>query len=225
MSTLAIPLPITSVWDDPLELLPRRKPQLIHQEETIYNPEDPADSLYLVVDGAVKISRFSENGRETVIEVESSESFFGISGVMGGSVRGEMATALETSSVMEWRTDELHDLMMRTPDLGPSLVRMMAEKLTEADTRIESFAVDHIPRRLLKALLHLGERFGSTQADSTRIRLMPLTHELLAKYVGTSREIVTQHMSQLKRKGLLDYSRSGLEFDPPSLRRELEIAR
>ena len=77
MSTMALPLPITSGWDDPLELLPRRKPQLVHKEETIYSPEDPADSLYLVVDGAVKISRFSENGRETVIEVQSSESFFG----------------------------------------------------------------------------------------------------------------------------------------------------
>jgi CRP-like cAMP-binding protein len=50
---------------------------------------------------------------------------------------------------------------------------------------------------------------------------MPITHELLAKYVGTSREIVTQHMSQLRRKGLLDYSRAGIEFDPVDLRKTL----
>ena len=54
---------------------------------------------------------------------------------------------------------------------------------------------------------------------------MRLTHELLAKYVGTSRDIVTQHMSQLRRKVLLDYSRAGLEVDPEILKRELEVAR
>ena len=55
--------------------------------------------------------------------------------------------------------------------------------------------------------------------------MMPLTHELLARHVGTSREIVTQHMSQLRRRGLLDYSRSGLEFEPRGLRAELDRIR
>jgi hypothetical protein len=44
---------------------------------------------------------------------------------------------------------------------------------------------------------------------------------MLAKYVGTSREIITQHMSQMRRNGLLRYSRSGMEFDPAQLRRAL----
>jgi CRP-like cAMP-binding protein len=122
---------------------------------------------------------------------------------------------------MEWGVLELRDLMARTPDLGPALMRMVARKLNEADERIESFAVDHIPRRLLKALLRLGERFGEQVDGSPAIHLMPLTHELLAKHVGTSREIVTQHMSQLRRRGLLDYSRAGLDFEPNKLRGEL----
>jgi CRP-like cAMP-binding protein len=70
-------------------------------------------------------------------------------------------------------------------------------------------------------LLRLGERFGEDKAGSAKLRLMPITHELLAKYVGTSREIVTQHMSQLRRKGVLDYSRSGIEFDPGELKKAL----
>ncbi len=215
------PIPTSMLWEDPLALLPRRRPQLFERERTIFAPEDSADTLFLVVSGAVKISRFSDTGRETVLNVESSESFFGISSLLGEPERGEMATALEDSEVMEWSVLELRDLMTRTPDLGPALMRMVARKLSEADERIESFAVDHIPRRLLKALLRLGERFGEQAEGSPAIHLMPLTHELLAKHVGTSREIVTQHMSQLRRRGLLDYSRAGLDFEPEKLREEL----
>lgn len=212
-------------WDDPLALLPRRRPQLFDKEQTIYSPDDPADSLFLVVEGAVKVSRISDNGRETVLDVESSESFFGLSGIVGEGPRGELATALEPSSVMEWRVEDLRELTAHSPELGASLMRMVARRLMEADRRIESFAVDHIPRRLIKTLLRLGERFGEATGANGHLRLMPFTHELLARHVGTSREIVTQHMSQMRRKGVLDYSRAGLEFDPSELRRELEHAR
>lgn len=215
------PIPTSLLWEDPLALLPRRRPQSFNKDQTIFSPDDPADTLFLVVSGAIKVSRFSDNGRETVLDVESSESFFGITSLLGEPERGEMATALEDSQVMEWGVLELRDLMARTPDLGPALMRMVARKLNEADDRIESFAVDHIPRRLLKALLRLGERFGEQSEGSPAIHLMPLTHELLAKHVGTSREIVTQHMSQLRRRGLLDYSRAGLDFEPEKLRDEL----
>ena len=218
-------IPTFDVWEDPLALLPRRKPQQFERDQTIYSRDDPADSLYLVVDGAVKVSRVSsETGRETVIDVESSESFFGISSLLQSGERGEQAIALERSQVMEWYASDLRELISRTPELGPALMRMVAQKLVEADTRIESFANDHIPRRLVKALLRLGERFGESSGAST-IRLMPLTHELLARHVGTSREIVTQHMSGLRRQGLLTYSRSGLEFDPEKLRDGLDQIR
>ena len=222
---LAVTNPISTVnlWEDPLTLLPRRRPQVFDKDQVIYSPEDPADSLYLVVDGAIKISRISAGGKEVVLDVESRESFFGITSLLGDGARDELAVPLERSSVMEWRIDELRELMGRTPELGPALMRMTARKAYEAETRIESFAVDHIRSRLVKALLRLGARFGEPNGD--RMHLMPLTHELLAKHVGTSREIVTQHMSQLRKSGLVDYSRAGLEFEPRKLRRELDSAR
>jgi len=219
------PIRSSLAWEDPLALLPRRRTQRYEKDQIIYSAEDPGDSLFLVVSGAVKISRLSESGKETVLDVESSESFFGLAALMGDGVRGESASALEDSAVMEWGTDELRDLMTRTPELGPALVRMAASKLVRADERIESLAVDHIPRRLLKTLLRLSERFGESTGSDGQMHLMPFTHELLARHVGTSREIVTQHMSQMRRKGILDYSRSGLDFDPAILRAELEQAR
>ena len=226
MATFASdPISVTTYWEDPLVLLPRKKPQLFEKDQAIYGPTDPADSLFLVVEGAIKLSRVSESGRETVLDVESRESFFGISSMLGESTRGESAVALENSSVMEWPVDEIRQLMRRTPELGAALTRVVARKLAEAGDRIESFATDQIPRRLVKALLRLGARFGEPSGSPRVIRLIPLTHDLLAKHVGTSREIVTQHMSRLRRRGVVAYSRTGLEFDPSKLESELSKLR
>jgi CRP-like cAMP-binding protein len=213
-------LPASTTWDDPLVLLPRRKPQTYEKDRTIYAPEDRADSLFLVVSGTIKLSRISDGGRETVLDFCPQDEFFGESSLMGRAYRGEMAVALEDSAVMEWPADELVRIMLRTPELGPSLLRVLAGKLFDADSRIESLAIDQISQRLVRALLRLGDRFGENNGGS-KVRLMPITHELLAKYVGTSREIVTQHMSQLRRKGVLDYSRAGIEFEPVELKKAL----
>ena len=43
---------------------------------------------------------------------------------------------------------------------------------------------------------------------------MPLGHELLAQYIGTSRELVTQYMNQFRRQGFLRYSRKGIVVYP-----------
>ena len=54
------------------------------------------------------------------------------------------------------------------------------------------------------------------------VHVMPTTHEQLAHYVGTSREIITQHLNQFRRENLLRYSRQGLDVDPAALGRYLE---
>jgi CRP-like cAMP-binding protein len=211
---------IASLWDDPLAVLPRRKPQSFQKDQTIFAPEDPAESLFLVVDGVVKLSRIARSGRETVLDFCGRDTFFGESCLAGPSFRGQLAVALEGSTVMEWTIDDLDQIMRRHQELAPSLLRVLARRASEADARVESLAIDQISQRLMKVLMMLGHRFGERTSESS-IHILPVTHELLAKYVGTSREIITQHMSQMRRDGLLRYSRSGMEFDPEQLRRTL----
>ena len=212
--------PLVPVWEDPLDILPRRRPQDFTRDQTIYTPEDPAHTLFLVVSGMVRVSRISRSGRETVLDCRGPDRFFGESCLLAEPYRGEMAVAQEDTLLMEWSASDLHEIMMRSPALGPSLLRMVASKLRDMEDRVESLATDQIPQRLVKVIMRLGEAFGEP-SKGTQVHLMPITHELLAKHVGTSREIITQHMSRLRRDGLLAYSRAGMDFDPAALRRAL----
>ena len=87
----------------------------------------------------------------------------------------------------------------------------------EFGARIESFSSDNIGQRLVRSLIRFSERLGRESADGTT-EMMPFTHELLSQYVGTSREIVTHYMNQLRRMGYLEYSRKGIMLRRQSLR-------
>lgn len=216
---------VVSGSDDPLALLPRTPVRRFPKGEIIYRPAERAETLYLVVEGRVKTSRHAENGREkeVVLDFYHKDEFFGEAGFLGAERYGEQAEALEPAAVMLWSLAELTRLMARTPALGPALLHVLAQKLRIAQDRIESFCLDPIHRRLARALVHLAGRAGSQQSDRL-LHLSPTTHEQLARYVGTSREIVTQCMNQFRRDQLLKYSRRGLDLDLPALEKYLAKA-
>ena len=207
--------------EDPLSLLPRTTIQQYKKNDVIYAAEDRGESLYLIIDGRVKVSRLAEGGREVILGFYHKDEFFGESRFLGADRPGEQATAVDPTSVMVWTTAELRRLMQRTPALGPALLRVVAQKLSEAHSRIEGFCLDPIPRRLARGLLNYAERLGQPAPDQW-LHLPPITHEQLARYIGTSREIITQYMNRFRREHLLKYSRRGVEVDPAAMNKYLE---
>jgi len=221
MSSMATNVTTFSIGpEDPLALLPRTPVREFKKNEVIYDPEDHNETLYLVIDGRVKVSRLAENGKEVVLDFYHKDDFFGETGFLGSDHQGEQAVALDKTSLMLWTVPELKRLMVRTPTLGSALLRVLSQKVADANNRIESFCLDPINRRLVKTLLHLGDRFGQP-AEDNMVHLLPITHEQLARYVGTSREIVTQYMNQFRRDRLLRYSRRGVDLDVGALKRYL----
>ncbi len=220
MST-ATQFPVTGMGDDDaLALLPRTPVREYQKNQTIYERKDRSDTLYLVIDGRVKVSRLAGDGAEVVVDFYHRDEFFGDGGFSALGPRGETAVAIEKTSLMQWHIAELERLMTRTPALGRALLRVLAQKLRDAQRRLESFCVDPIHRRLAKTLLDLARRSGRQEADNL-VHLAPTTHEQLARYVGTSREIVTQSMNRFRRDRLLKYSRRGMELDLTALERYL----
>jgi CRP-like cAMP-binding protein len=198
--------------EDPLTILPRTPTREYKKQEIIYHPQDRNDALYLILEGRVKVSRFVETGREVILNFYRADDFIGASCFLGGNHHAEQATAVDKTTVMSWSTQELNRLVLRNPALGPALLRSLAQKLAETRHRIESFSVDHIDRRLVKTLLDFGQRFGQQRPDGMT-HLLPFTHEQLARYVGTSREIVTGYMNRLRREHLVNYSRRGMDLN------------
>jgi CRP/FNR family transcriptional regulator, cyclic AMP receptor protein len=203
--------------EDPLAHLPRSNILAYRKGQPIYNHDVPATSIFLVIDGKVKVSEVSTSGRRVIIEIYQQDELFGESALLPLAQRNEEASALEASRLMTWTAAAIEDLVMNRPQLALALLQVMTQRTLEFTRRIEEFSTHRIHQRLASCLLRFSERWGSLEADGS-VRIEPLTHEVLAGYVGTSREIVTQYMNEFRRDGYLQYSRKGINLYRDALR-------
>jgi len=212
--TLALP---EQRLEDPLAHLPCSSILEYRRGQVIYDQDQPSTSIYLVIDGKVKVCRMADDGRQVVVDIYQTDEFFGESAFLSASTRDEQALALEGTKVMTWTTAEIEDLVTHRPRLAIALLQILVQRSIEFGNRIESFSVDNIARRLARTLIRFSERLGHG-ADDGSVQMMPFTHELLSQYVGTSREIVTHYMNQFRRQGYLRYSRKGIMLYRDALR-------
>jgi CRP/FNR family transcriptional regulator len=204
-STFATPKPL----EDPLAHLPCSTIVEYRKGQIIYSQDQPSTTLYLVIDGKVKVSRVADDGHQVVVDIYQSDEFFGESAFLNLPHRCEQATALDNTKLMTWTTAEIEDIATKRPRLAVALLQILVQRTVDFTHRIESFSLDNIARRLARSLIRFSERLGVEEPDGS-VRMAPFTHELLSQYVGTSREIVTHYMNQFRRQGYLKYSRKGI---------------
>jgi CRP/FNR family cyclic AMP-dependent transcriptional regulator len=195
--------------EDPLAHLPCSTIVEYRKGQTIYNQDQPSTSLYLVIDGRVKVVRLADDGHQVVVDIYQADEFFGESAFLSLPHRSEQATVLEDAKLMAWGTQEIEDIVMKRPRLAVALLQIQVQRTLDMTQRIESFSADNIARRLARSLIRFSERLGTVETDGS-VRMSAFTHELLSQYVGTSREIVTHYMNQFRRQGYLQYSRRGI---------------
>jgi CRP-like cAMP-binding protein len=209
------------VLEDPLAHLPRSTLIECRRGQTIYGSDQPSTNLYLVIEGKVKVCRMTDDGRQVVLDIYQPDEFFGEAAFLGQERRSEFAVALEKTKLMGWTVTEIEEIAGRRPKLGVALLQLLVKRSADFGERIESFSVDNIARRLARSLIRFSEKLGQKAEDGS-VQMIPFTHELLSQYVGTSREIVTHYMNQLRRQGYMRYSRKGITINRDALREWLK---
>ncbi len=207
--------------EDALMYLPRRGVTGYTKGQTIFEEHNPSKGLHLVVQGRVKVFIPLDNGAQTVVDVFTTDDFFGENALLGDCQLPERAVALDPVSLMSWTSQEIEEQVERQPRLGVALLQMLVKRVLDYEERLQSFAVDKTPERVVRALLRFAGRLGTRSEDGS-ITIPPLTHQILSEFVGTSREIVTFHMNHLRQKGYLRYSRKGIQIYVEALREHLQ---
>ena len=206
--------------EDPLTYLPRKAVQEYAKNRIIYDVQNPATSLYLVILGRVKIGTTANDGGQTVGRIVRSEGLFGESCLIGPLNRSESANALDNVTLMSWSRNEIEQQVEREPRLGIALAQYQVRECIELQDRIESMAVHKTPERVMLAILQLAADLGTPMPDGS-LRIASLTHHTIAEFVGTSREIVTFQMNRLRRLSLVRYSRKHIDVYAQALREHL----
>lgn len=208
-----------SLPEDPLTYLPRKALVEYGRGRTIYSVHQPSDKLYLVVLGRVKVTTTAMDGYEMIGRIVCADGLFGESVLVGGRI-SESAVALDGSTIMAWTRDDIEKQIEREPRLGIALTQYMVRQTIALQERIESMAVHKTPERVMVALAQLADMLGNRMEDGTT-RIGSLTHQTIAEYVGTSREIVTFQMNRLRRLGLIRYTRRFIDVSTEAIEAQL----
>jgi CRP/FNR family transcriptional regulator len=207
-------------FEDPLSYLPSKPAQAFAKRHVIYDVSRPCDSLYVVIQGRVKITTTAYESGTTISRIITTDSLFGEAALVCPAEPSESAVALDHVRLVAWTRTEIEAQIERQPRLGIALSQYLVRECIELRERIEAMALYKTSERVTLALLHLSSTLGSPLDDGIT-RMASLPHHTLAEYVGTSREIVTFQMNRLRRLGLLKYSRKFIDVDTPAVEKLL----
>jgi CRP-like cAMP-binding protein len=185
--------------------LPRKPLQEYPKKTIIYSPLEPSKSVYLVVSGRVKVSTALGSG-ESACNLVHKGGLFGEPALIDAPHRSDTAVALDSVTLMAWSRAEIEHQVDRNPGLGLALSRCLARHCMQLSERMKTMVVHRTTERVMLAMLQFAKEAGVAMADGS-IRVESLTHQTLAEYVGTSREVVTFQLNYLRRLGLLRYNR------------------
>jgi len=214
------PGPPPREFEDALTYLPRKALNSYSRGDVIFDEHRPPEGLHLVLHGRVKVSVLLDDGVEALIDIFRTDDFLGESSLLGGFQGRQRAVALDNVSLMSWTAQEIEEQSQRQPKLGIAFIQMFVQRSLEYQARLQSFALDKTPERFVRCLLHFSDRMG-TRGDDGYTSIPPLTHQVLAGYVGTTREIITLQMNHFRQKGMLRYSRKGIQVYEEALREYL----
>src|SRR5665213_1205363 len=171
--------------------------------QIVFSQGDPADSVFYIHDGKVKVSIASEQGKEAVIAVLGRNEFCGEGCLTGQPRRVATATAITECIVM--RLDKA--TIIRVLHDEPAFSEMFVSHLLARTIRVEADLVDQLfnssEKRLAGALLLLAN-FGKEGRPETIIA--KVSQETLAEMIGTTRARVNYFMNKFRQLGFIDYN-------------------
>jgi CRP/FNR family transcriptional regulator len=171
----------------------------------IYRAGDPADALYLIARGRVKLCRVeTATGREAVIDILSAGSLFGESALYTAGSREKCAIAYENSRLLRIPVGDFQEEMAENRELYDYTFRLIGQRLARAERMVADFALDAIPARLEKLLIEFSRRYGINETNGVLIDI-PLPHREIASIVGSTRESVTVRLNAMRRDGIIDF--------------------
>ena len=173
----------------------------IPKGNTIFAPGDAPDALYVLTSGLVTLSHVSEDGLESILRIFGPGDVFGEL-FLTVSARPFLATALTACVVTVIPGKTFLSLVSTIPKIGFNFICVLSRHLAEMALDRGQSSHTWAFQRITLTLLKLAKTHGMEEEAGTAIAL-PLTHQILADMIGTSRETVTRHLGHLKRHGLV----------------------
>ena len=171
-------------------------------KELIFSKGDTATQLFLILNGRVKVSASSEDGREIIFGILGPGELFGEIALLEGTEHSGSVWTLEPTELLSFNRRDVSALLHDQPSFALSLLTTICSRLRRASELVEDIAFRPVPVRLAKRLLALARSYGIPCGQGIRIELR-LCQQELADMVNTTRESVNKQLAVWHKEGLV----------------------
>lgn len=193
--------------------------EMVERGKTIFFPGDPAERVYLIRRGAVRLSRVYESGEEITVALLRENSLFGVLSLLTGhrSDRFYHSIAFTRVEMLTAPAASVRQAIEADSGVGLLLLQGLSSRILQTETMIETLTHRDMSSRLVSFLLVLCRDFGVPDDHGITIDLR-LSHQAIAEAIGSTRVTITRLLGDLRNSGLVEIDRKKITvLDPIAL--------
>jgi len=160
---------------------------------------EPAETLYFVAAGAIKVFKTSADGKEQILQIIRPGESFNDVPVFGGDVNLASAEAMGPVILNLIKKSDLEAILREYPQVALNVIHILSQRVRHLVSLVEDLSFRQVTGRVAKMLL---EYAGDGTGDRPR-----LTQQEMAAMIGTAREMVGRSLKALEEEGTIRMDR------------------
>ena len=176
----------------------------------LFSEKDPSKGIYIVLEGEVKVSINSSEGRRLSLSIARRGEILGLASALSGKAYDVTAETLYPAKVAHIAQRDFLNFLTRHPEAYQFVVEELSRSVTKACEQLRTVGLSATaPERLARLLLDWSEGGQATECGGARFRFS-MTHEEIGEFIGASRETVTRTLTTFKSRRLVAFQGSML---------------
>ena len=171
--------------------------------QVLFSQGDPADSVFYILHGKVKVTVVSQQGKEAVVAILAQDEFFGEGCLTGQPLRMATASAIADCKVMCVEKQAMIRVLHDEPKFSETFIAHLLKRTARVEADLVDQLFNSSEKRLARALLLLAN-FGKDGRPEPVIA--KVSQETLADMIGTTRSRVSHFMNKFRRLGFIEYN-------------------
>ncbi len=203
--------------DELMRITQAARRRQIPAETFLFHQGDPAEVIYVPVQGRLKLTQITPEGHEVILRYVGVGEMTGATAAFGDTAYPASAETVEETSVLGWDNATMVELIEHYPRLGLNILHLLSVRLQELQDRLREMSTERVERRIARALLRLVSQLGRKAETGVLIDL-PLSRQDLANMTGTTIYTVSRVLSHWEEEGIVEAGREKVLIKhPPSL--------
>ncbi|MGG1554327.1 Crp/Fnr family transcriptional regulator [Paenibacillus ferrarius] len=170
----------------------------------LFREGDPAERLYYIVKGSVRITKLSDTGKSFVLYLHQTGDLFGQMDPFQDSVQSFSAEVTEDTTIGVMQRKDLEILLWQHGDLAVEFMKWMGLMHRMTESKFRDLMMYGKPGALCSLLIRLSNSYGVPKEDHTLITYK-LNNTEMAEMIGTTREGVNRMLHEMKKEDAIDF--------------------